>query len=230
MPAEFTLSNFTGPLDLLLSLIENKKTDISEIAMAEVTDHFLQYLDTADENYDGQELADFLVVAARLLYLKSRAILPAFMPEEDPGPSLADQLRLYQRFVVASRELDRRWLAPNFSAYRIEPVRVIIPEGLPGNVTVQALESSFARLIKKLRPPKPLLQTTIDRAISIKEKIQQLRTLLARGKFNLLDVVSSPENRTELIVSFLALLELVKLRVVAITQEDQFGDIVVSRE
>src|SRR3989338_3239023 len=230
MPVTFQLANFTGPLDLLLSLIEEKKTDISEIAIAEVNDGFLQYLETMD-NHDGQELADFLVVAARLLYLKSRAILPAFLPledEKDSGQSLADQLRLYQRFVIASREMNRRWLAHNFSAFRVQSVRVIIPEGLPSNVTIDALKESFERLLKKLRPPKPLPFATIDRAVSIKEKIQHLRQLLSRGAFSFLDSFSSRENRTELIVSFLALLELVKIRVVKIDQQEQFGDILVS--
>jgi segregation and condensation protein A len=231
MPQTFQLSNFTGPLDLLLSLVEDKKKDISEVAISEVTDTFLQYLEQMADNHDGQELADFLIVAARLLYLKSRALMPAFLPPdmEDSGAHLADQLRVYQKFVAASRTLHENWLDKKLSVYRNEPVRIIIPEGLPENVTVESLHNACERLIKRLRPPKPLPTTTIDRSVSIKEKIQHLRNLLARGTFNLLDAVSSRENRTELIVSFLALLELVKTRVVAIEQTEQFGDIVVNK-
>lgn len=229
MATTFELHNFTGPLDVLLSLIEDKKKDISEVAISEVTDQFLQYLDTLEER-DAGEVADFLVVAARLLYLKSKALLPSLLPDEDGGPSLADQLRLYQRFVVASRELNTRWLSGKFSAYHVSAPEIVIPEGLPTNVSLSSLQESMDRLVKRLRPPKPLPETRIDRAVSLKEKIDRIRELLAKGKgFSLFGTVADKANRTDLIVSFLALLELVKQNFLQINQEEQFGDIFISK-
>lgn len=228
---DFTSKEFNGPLDLLLSLIEDKKKDISEVAISEVTDQFLQYLQAMPEDdRAGDEVADFLIVAARLLYLKSRALLPLFAPIEDEGPSLADQLRLYQHFVTVSRDLNRRWLEKAHSYFRNHPVEIIIPEGLPTNVSLQTLAESMTKLVHKLKPPKPLPQTKIDARVSLKEKIEHLRNLLnTQSSYNLLDSMSERGNRTEMIVSFLAILELAKQRIVHINQDEQFGDIIINK-
>lgn len=228
---DFTSKEFNGPLDLLLALIEDKKKDISEVAISEVTDQFLQYLQAMPEDdRAGDEVADFLVVAARLLYLKSRALLPMFAPIEDEGPSLADQLRLYQHFVVVSRDLNRRWLEKMHGYFRNHPVEIIIPEGLPTNVSAQSLAESMTKLVHKLKPPKPLPQTKIDARVSLKEKIEHLRKLLdTQSSYNLLDSMSERGNRTEMIVSFLAILELAKQRIVHINQDEHFGDIIIQK-
>ncbi len=228
---DFTTKEFNGPLDLLLSLIEDKKKDISEVAISEVTDQFLQYLQAMPEDdRAGDEVADFLIVAARLLYLKSRALLPMFAPIEDEGPSLADQLRLYQHFVKVSRDLNRRWLEKAHGYFRNHPVEIIIPEGLPTNVSLQTLAECMAKLVHKLKPPKPLPQTKIDARVSLKEKIEHLRNLLnTQSSYNLLDSMSERGNRTEIIVSFLAILELAKQRIVNINQDEQFGDIIINK-
>ena len=76
------LKQYNGPFELLLALVDGEKLDITEVALSEVTEQFLKYLDTLEE-HRAEELADFLVVAARLLLLKSRALLPHFFPEED---------------------------------------------------------------------------------------------------------------------------------------------------
>lgn len=228
---DFTTKEFNGPLDLLLSLIEDKKKDISEVAISEVTDQFLQYLQALPEDERvGDEVADFLIVAARLLYMKSRALLPMFASIEEEGPSLADQLRLYQHFVVVSRELNRQWLEKAHGYFRNHPVEIIIPEGLPHNVSLQSLAESMTRLVAKLKPPKPLPQTKIDARVSLKEKIAHLRQLLdTHTSYNLLDTVSERGNRTEIIVCFLAILELAKQRIVDITQDEHFGDIMINK-
>lgn len=228
---DFTTKEFNGPLDLLLALIEDKKKDISEVAISEVTDQFLQYLNAMPEDDRGaDEVADFLIVAARLLYLKSRAILPMFAPIEDEGPNLADQLRLYQHFVKVSHDLNRRWLEKAHSYFRNHPVEIIIPEGLPENVSLQTLGESMTKLVHKLKPPKPLPQTKIDGRVSLKEKIEHLRKLLdTQSSYSLLDSMSERGNRTEIIVSFLAILELAKQRIVDINQAEEFGDIIINK-
>lgn len=228
---DFTSQEFNGPLDLLLALIEDKKKDISEVSISEVTDQFLQYLTALPEDERAaDEVADFLVVAARLLFMKSRALLPMFAPIEEEGPSLADQLRLYQHFVKVSRDLNRRWLEQLHSYFRSEPVEIIISEDLPANVSVQSLAESMNRLVQKLKPPKPLQQTKIDSRVSLREKIEHLRKLLnTQSSYNLLDSLSERGNRTEIIVSFLAILELAKQQIVHINQSEEFGDILVQQ-
>ena len=95
---EIKTEQFQGPLDLLLSLIESQKLDISQIALAQVTDQYLTYLDQA-QDIGATELADFLVVAAKLMYMKSKLLLPSLVDEElEEGPDLETQLREYQKF------------------------------------------------------------------------------------------------------------------------------------
>lgn len=220
---------FTGPLDALLQLVEERKMPITEVSVSAVTEQYLQYLDTLEET-DPNELADFLVVAAKLLLLKSKALLPQFAPEEDEGPNLVDQLRLYKMFVAASRQLEARWLAALRSYGRVEPVRVVVDPTPPANVTQSTLQASMLRLVQRLKPPKPLPRTTIDRAVSLKEKIAHLRQLLTeKGSVSFFGTVADKASRTDVIVGFLALLELVKQQAASVDQDELFGDIVIKR-
>ncbi|KKW42327.1 MAG: Chromosome segregation and condensation protein ScpA [Candidatus Magasanikbacteria bacterium GW2011_GWA2_56_11] len=229
MTTHFTLKEFSGPLDLLLSLIAEKKMDVGELAISDVTEQFLAYLDTLEEKRP-EEVADFLVIATRLLLLKAKTLLPQLSADEDAGPSLADQLRLYKRFVEASRELDRRWLSPERSVGRVEPPRVVVRPEPPVNFSPSHLEEAMRRLVSRLRLPKPLPHTTIDRAVSLKEKLDAIRTLLTeRRAFTFFGDIAHRQNRTDLIVSFLALLELMKQRLVALEQPAPFGDITINR-
>lgn len=223
------MPQFTGPLDALLQLVEERKMPITELSISAVTEQYLHYLDTLEEA-DPNDLADFLVVAAKLLLLKSKALLPQFAPEEDEGPNLVDQLRLYKMFVAASRQLEARWLASLRSYGRSEPVRVVVDPTPPTNVTQTTLHASMLRLVQRLKPPKPLPRTTIDRAVSLKEKIAHLRQLLSeKGSVSFFGTVADKTSRTDVIVGFLALLELVKQQAAVVDQDELFGDIVIKR-
>ena len=229
MKPEIKLEQFSGPLDLLLSLIKDNKCDISKIALSEVTEQYLRYLDKLEKNKD-EELADFLVVGARLLFLKSRMFLPQFAPEEEDGESLEQQLKLYKAFVDASRKVNKLWLNRYRSTFRIEPPRKKTGFIAPLNFSAEAIYQSFIGLIKRLRPLMPLPQTQIDRTISLKERIDKIRKLINTGKkivfFSLLE---NAQNKTEVIVSFLALLELVKQKAIIFKQEATFSDISIEK-
>ena len=230
MEVSLQLEQFSGPLDLLLSLIAEEELDVSEVALSRVTEQFLQYLDTL-ENRRAEELADFLVVASRLLLLKSRTLLPQFAFEaDDEGPSLADQLRLYKQFVEASKQLNTLWMSDRVASGRTEPPRKPLGFVPPVNVTLDMLHERMVQLVARLTPPKPLPETHIDRAISMKQKIDEIRHLLSRsGRIHFGSILHQAKNRTEVIVSFLAILELVKQKTVAVTQDELFGDIVIQR-
>ena len=224
------LEQFSGPLDLLLALIQEQKLSISEISLSTVTEQFMTYLDTLEENR-ADELADFLLIASRLLILKSRALVSQFVPEEEEGPSLAEQLRLYEQFVQAAKQVNKFWLGPKRSSFRVEPPRrrgaVFV---LPTNVSLEALRVQLAQLIARLTPLQALPETRIDRAISMKQRIDHIRSILRTGHpVNFYDIIKPAANRTELIVSFLALLELVKEQFLAMRQEEVFGDIVINK-
>ncbi len=127
-------------------------------------------------------MLDFLVVATRLLLLKSRSLLPQFSPEEDEGPGLEEQLKLYKQFLEASKQINQLWLDERHSRFRIQSPKKSVDFVAPANLTIEALQASMVQLVGRLKPAKPLPQTSIDRTVSIKEKISQIRNLLKRKK------------------------------------------------
>lgn len=226
---QFKLNQFTGPLDILLSLIDEKKLDITSISLSEVTEQYIRYLDSLEDKKED-ELADFLVIAARLLLLKSRLLLPQFMGEEDEGPSLESQLKLYKAFLDASKKVQVLWNTESRAFFRVEPPRKAPGFVPPQNVTLENLHHFMVQLVERLKPIKPLPVTTIDKGLSLKETIQRIRDLLSKKKkMQFSDLLQNTENKTELIIGFLALLELVKQRTVLLRQEGIFSDIVVEK-
>ncbi|MBI4992518.1 MAG: segregation/condensation protein A [Candidatus Magasanikbacteria bacterium] len=225
----FKLDKFSGPLDVLLNLVEEKQMSISELALSEVTEQFLDHLSKIVDKRP-EDLADFLVVATRLLFIKSRELLPQLGNEEEDGPSLADQLRLYQVFIEASKKFNQRWNSNQRSVFRVEPPRRPTEFIPPKNFSAEDLRSSLEKLIRRLKPLPPLPQTQIDKTVSVKEKIEEIKKILARAKqASLFGILKGSKSRTELIVSFLALLELVKQEGVLLKQGDNFGDIIVGK-
>lgn len=226
---EVNLTQFSGPLDLLLSLVEEQKMDITEISLSAVTEQYLKYLKEMSEA-DVDELADFLVIAARLLLLKSRSILPQLQPIDDNAANLADQLRVYKAFVEAARGINRLWLRPERSYFRIESPRRPKEFSSPANFLSGNLRAFMVQLLHRLEPPRPLPSKSIDRRVTLKEKIAELRAMLnKKNKYSFREILSEAANRTEVIIGFLALLELVKQADITLHQEDNYSDIFIKR-
>jgi len=220
---------FSGPLDLLLALINEQKLAISELSISKVTEQYIDHLNNIEEK-NPDELADFLVIATRLLFLKSKALLPQLMSEEDDGPSLEEQLKLYEKFIKASHTLNNLW-QNNFQSYpRLEPPRKLEKVEIPQNVSVENLHKAMLKLLSRLKPPKALPETSIDSTVSLKERMFGIRELLKKQKqINFKNILSNAENRTEIIINFLAVLELVKQRNVFLNQKNNFGEIWINR-
>lgn len=230
MSTELKLEKFEGPLDLLLQLVDQEKLIITEIALSKVTEQFFSYLDKLEKNRP-EELADFLIIAARLIYLKSRSLLQyAYPEEEDNGPGLADQLKLYKQYVEAGKTVNSLWEANKIAYGRIEPPVKNKEFVLPANATTDNLHNSMVFLLNRLKPLEPLPKVSIDHSISIKQKIDAIRNLLKNGKeFSFKNLLSSAQNKTEVVVSFLAILELVKQQSVRFRQVNAFEDLLVVR-
>ena len=226
---QLTLTQFSGPLDLLLSLVEGQELKITEIALSDVTEQYLKYLDALEEE-DAIGLADFLVVAAKLLYLKSKRLIPEFMPEDVEEESLEAPLKLYKQFVDASKNIEQLWNAETQTFFRNEPPRRTEGFFLPENVSLGNLEKSMIQLVSKLTPPKPIGRTHIDKTVSLKQRIDSIRTMLRTNKsFRFSDALVDSQNKTDVIVGFLAILELVKQKSLYLEQDEMFGDIMISR-
>ncbi|MFH1111591.1 MAG: segregation/condensation protein A [Patescibacteria group bacterium] len=228
---EISIEKFQGPLDVLLQLIEQEKLDITEVSLAQVTDQYIKYLKTATE-LNPDEVADFLVVAAKLLLIKSRVLLPMLnLGGEEEEKDLERQLKIYKEFLEASKVINRMWNRQQVMYAREKPLilkdepKFTPPRGLTSSI----LKEVWEMVIKKIEPIIKLPQTTLTKVISINEKIQELKKrILAKAHLNWYTFVAEAKDKIELIVSFLALLELVKQREIIVKQAELFQDISIT--
>lgn len=226
---EIKLDQFSGPFSLLITLIEDEKLSISELSLSNVTEQYLSYLEGLEEK-KAEELSDFLVVASRLLLLKARLLLPQLQPMEEEGPNLADQLRLYKMFVKASRFIHSSWDSSQISYGRVEATQKTNEFVVPENVNLQTLHASIVRLLRRIKPPKPLPKVSIDKAVSLRDTIDRFKNLLQKLEAITFDqCIAEKGNKTEVLVSFLAILELVKQRLVTLQQSTPFDTIHIQK-
>ncbi len=225
------LENFEGPLDLLLSLIDENKLDISEISLAKITDQYLYYLKN-NQNLDIAEIADFLLIAAKLLYLKSKLLLPDVnfgIEAEEDANDLERQLKIYKEYHDARKILQKLINKHNFTYSRVTPLIKIKAEFLPPkNIKTEDLQFAMERLINSLKPIFKIPKKLIDKTINIKEKIEHIETLLnERESIAFSEFIKDRSNKTEIIVVFLAMLELMKKRTINAHQEFLFEEITI---
>ena len=236
MDSEYSvnLPVFEGPLDLLLRLIEQEQLDITTVALAQVTDQFLEHLERIPEK-PAAELAGFLVVAAKLLQIKSEALLPR-PPERDPGEedpaeALARQLMLYRQFKEAAAELATREKEGLRTYLRLSHEPPVVDEQLDlGGLGLNELRAAMLDALADLPEGPNLEQAAEPPKIRIRDKIRWIMDLMEREhhvSFN--SLLSSAASRLDIVVSFLALLELVKDRTVIASQAEAFADIELSR-
>ena len=226
------LEKFEGPLDLLLQLIEKEKLDITEVSLAKICDQYVKYLKQVQE-VDPGSLADFLVIAARLLLIKSRALLPEIEMSEEEELSieeLQERLREYKRFKDVAKKLKVLYFSSNTSfeqRFFLEEKRAFFPSE---NLTLENLLIAYKALLQILEREKKLATEYIPETISIEEKIAQLEDLILK-KVNprFQELLKHSQTKLESIVTFLALLELVKQRIVKVRQKKLFEDIVLER-
>lgn len=224
------IEQFEGPLDLLLQLIEEQKLDITLMALSNVTEQYIAILDQ-NTRIPAEELADFLVVAAKLLLIKSKALLPYLSAEEeDLGGELEQQLKMYKLFYEASKVIHKMILKKRFCFYR-DTSRLITPVFIPPEkITAKDLESFFNFILKNIEPIIEIPRKAMIRTISIREKIKQIRDFIFQSNgLNFKNLIEKAKSRTEIIVTFLALLELVKQRDVAVIQENIFSEITINK-
>ncbi|MEK7105251.1 MAG: segregation/condensation protein A [Patescibacteria group bacterium] len=225
------LDQFAGPMQLLLELIEKDDLDITTVSLAKVTEDYTAYVNAND--VPSSELADFLVVAAKLIYIKSRAILPLAPEEEEEADALAAQLKLYREFVDATVHVDELIKANHIaygrppSAFRQTATSAFRPAA---NVSGESLYSAFQHLSKRLEPFFALQQSSLERVASVEERIKQIhRVLLDRARMTFRDITKGAASKVDVVVSFLALLELMKQRLIKAVQHGAFDEIELHR-
>lgn len=229
---------YQGPLDILLELIESAELDITKLALAKVTDQYLEYLKKI-ETENPSEVSSFLVIASRLLQIKSQALLPKQSleifgeEEEDLGEALAQQLIVYKRFKEISKWLSEREEEGLRTYLRIAPPPKINfqPKLDLTGITLDDLVQ-VAREIFINGMPLQKLDTVINfPRITIKERITTILDYLRKfQKTTFMNLLTQKNSRVELVVTFLALLELVKRHIIEANQNELFGEINLNSE
>ncbi len=224
------------PLGVLLSLLEKKQLEISNFSLAQVADQYLHYLDDfKDQNKILENISEFLWVASKLALLKSKLLLESFQIEEiakdEDGEELRNRLIEYQKFREISSEV--RVYLEGSRELLIRKNREFVGEDFKIQFSGKDLEIIFKQVInnfnldldsKLLRQEKELVDV-----IKIKEKIEQIKNILNKvGTIKFSKIVFDETNRLEVVVSFLAILELVKQGVINIEQKKSFQDIEIS--
>ncbi|MBI4125518.1 MAG: segregation/condensation protein A [Deltaproteobacteria bacterium] len=225
------LNQFEGPLDLLLYLVRKNDLNIYEIPISFITEEYLQYLGQMRElNIDVA--GDFLQMAAELMLFKSRMLLPQEGEgEEEEGPDpqaeLARRLLLYQRFKTAASLLTRRWMLGREIFKRGQQK---ITDGEEKEVPIQGevyqLMQAFSKVLARL--PKDVYHEVARDRISISDRIyQMIETLSTKKALTLEELLPDPLTRYDVVITFLALLEMTRLRMIRVHQEENFGKMLI---
>jgi segregation and condensation protein A len=223
--------SFEGPLDLLLDLIEKRKLFINDISLAKVTDDFISHIQQF-ENLPMGESAHFILVASTLLLIKSKSLLPELnLTEEEKGDiyHLETRLKIYQRIKDASKDVSELFAGTAggmiFSQSHARPVSPVFAPDI--EFTLEKSLFLLRDLIGRLPKKEKLPQVVVEKVISLEDMIGTL-TKRIQGQLRMSFksfAGEHRENRVNFIVSFLAMLELVKQGIVHVTQESNFGDI-----
>jgi segregation and condensation protein A len=230
------LEVFEGPLDLLLYLIKKEEVDIYEVPIEKITSHYLEYLDTF-RMLDLEIAGEFLVMAANLIYLKSRNLLPVHQQppeddaeEEDPRWDLIRQLIEYKKFKDAASDLHQRELAQEGLFARVAEKPQDAELILHSEVGIFDLISAFQKVLRKLETRREDLREIFSENFSVSDKIDFiLRTVSADKLITFAGLFLHAAGRTEVVVTFLALLELIRMKQLRVTQEEPFADIEIQR-
>jgi segregation and condensation protein A len=228
------INAFEGPLGLLLQLIEREEMDITQVSLAKIADQYISHI-TASDNIDPEEMADFLVVASRLLLIKSKALLPFIYPEEEEEiKDLEAQLKMYKEFLEAMKKIEAIIGKKKFMFPREFNRKAVLANlnlfSPPKNLTAEYMRMVFADLLGRVKLPEKLDEEKLERKINIEEKILAIqKMLIERIKFGFSKILKNAQSKTEIIVSFLAMLELAKQRNIAIDQVGLFEEIMISK-
>ena len=237
MTYKVKLDIFEGPLDLLLYLIQKEEVDISDIPIAKITDQYLEYLELMkllDLNIAGE----FLVMAATLMHIKSKMLLPPeqvdgeVKPEEDPRAELVRRLLEYRKFKEAASELSQMESHHKHFFARVGPGINIDELPQPTDTFFEAglfdLITAFTKVLKDV--PKDIFYKVVKDEFTVSEKIHDiLHMVIDKKKVLFTDLFKAARTKFEIITIFLALLELIKIREIIVLQASPFGEIEIMK-
>mgnify|MGYP002589283249 FL=1 len=238
------LQVFEGPLDLLLHLIDKNKIDIYDIPIVEITNQYMDYI-RAMEREDLNVMSEFLVMAATLLDIKCRMLLPKEVKEdgeeEDPRQELVEQLLEYKMYKYMSYELRDReaegqralYRAPDLPEEVKEYVEPIDMDALLGDLTLAKLNSIFQDVIRrqadKIDPVRSTFGKIEKETVTLSQRMEDIRTFARKSRrFSSRELLTSQKSRTQIVVTFLAVLQMMKEGSIRTEQEQPFDDILIT--
>lgn len=232
----YRLDTFEGPLDLLLTLIQKNKVSIYDIPIVEITAQYLEAIEGI-ENSQLENTSEFLVMAAQLLLIKSRMLLPKNEEdedEEDPRDELARRLAEYQKFKEASMELRKSEFSSRYMIFREEEkIKFPIPEYSRDHKTdelIEAFNNILARRIRKSAPEKRAFSGIVGREkVSVDDMVEKICKRLSRSKrVGFKSLFLPDDSKPEMIATFLAVLEMIKLNRIKADFDEDSEDFIIT--
>jgi len=243
MPYQVKIDAFEGPLDLLLHLINRLEIDIYDIPVAEITEQYLLYIQTMNE-LQLDVASEFLVMAATLLAIKSKMLLPKHEEildeadseiayEEDPRDELVERLIEYRKYKEAAHDLkaleeERGLMYTKPPSDLSDFTKEIKPDRTELNVSLYDMLAAFQKLLRRKKLQRPMATKIARQEISIEKRMTEIMDELhqLQGRKNFNDLFPYP-GKEHIVVTFLAVLELIKRNVIDVDQKENFGDIFV---
>lgn len=231
----FKLESFEGPLDLLLHLISKNKVSIYDIPIVEITDQYLEAIDGIEDT-DIENASEFIVLASQLLYIKSRTLLPkneAEEEEEDPRDELAKRLLEYQQYKEASKELRKTEFWSRYMVFKeAEDIKFPVPEyDIHHEVTelFDAFQAIMERKSRQKPPEKRAFAGIVGREkVSVDDMVKKVMGLVKSTKRLKFTSIFKPEDsKPEMIATFLAILEMIKLNRITAEYDDEAQDFII---
>lgn len=228
MVYQIKLEQFAGPLDLLLSLIEEEKLDITRLSLATVADQYLEYIKN-NQNIQLENLANFLFIASKLILIKSKALLPFLQfNEEEEGEirDLTNQLAEYKKFKEAALRI-KEISETGKMAYSREGFAGVGPLFYPPeNINVFDLKKYFQLILADIPIIEKLEEEYVQEIMTLEEKIGDLQKVLREKiEVSFSEFISGAKEKVDVIVSFLAILEMVKQKIIDVEQHELFREI-----
>ena len=233
----YKLENFEGPLDLLLHLITKNKVSIYDIPIVEITDQYIEAIEGIEES-KLENTSDFLVLAAQLLYIKSKMLLPKDEEEEeeDPREDLAQRLLEYQRYKEAAQELRKSEFWSRYMFFKeSEKIDFPIPQYDKHHDTqelINAFNAILQRRIRKEKPKKRAYFGIVGREkVSVEDMVEKVCKLLSKSnnRLKFSSVFKKSDSKPEMIATFLAILEMIKLNKISADYDYEKKDFILTQ-
>ncbi len=230
MSFQIKTENFTGPLDLLLQLIENEKLDITQVSLANVADQYLKHVEEIAKQ-DTERAAEFLIIATQLLLIKSKVLLPEMQlseKEEEEVIDLEARLQEYKHFkdiALKLKEIASR-RERSFERQTEKTIQQFTSFYPPQKVSVDQLKLVFEEVLRRMPKEEQIGEELLEKTITLEEKMEQIsRSIKSRREIYLHEVLEDSHSRLELVVTFLAILEMIKQKIIHVVQNQLFEPI-----